>query len=291
MIDIQKPVGMKYTDMAIYVDNTVYKNPDGSLTEDEKDNIFIYLYLLCNMVASKRKIFHRFNDYEEFSFYAAKRVYFRLTNPKQYDANEPLPKVKSCLNFIKNTLYFMKVDWQNESFCEILDDYVTDANSLLQKLYDEVDTEYYKSVKYVLYDEIKVIPDLINQVVQNTPYKKDKSMCYKLYMSVLFTFIDKYTLRNKFLDKLNNSEGSRKIIQDSTIFNYYDIERQNKAILWKLSDSYRDYIMVLYNIVNTKFLRQVLDVKNSLKLSDNVIATIYQNELENLYANVEEEEI
>ena len=57
----KKPKGVKYTDMAIYIDNHIY-------SEDcDDDLVFQYLYHLVNMFAYKHKFFNRAEYYDDFS--------------------------------------------------------------------------------------------------------------------------------------------------------------------------------------------------------------------------------
>lgn len=285
MIEIKKNPKLKYTDMCIYIDNTVYKNPDGSLTEQEKDTIFEYLFLLANMLASKKRYFYKFEDYSEFAFYAATRTYFRLVNKKQYDAYNPLPKIKSILNFLKNTLYVMKVDWQTKNFNEIIDSELTATDILEADIYESIKSDYSIGREEFVLDEIKTLPKLIRTDIQKTPYRNDKVLCEKLYMSVLLTFLDKYTLRNKYLSKLRSYVEKNKPIKDNTIFNYYDTEKLNEVILWKLDASWKDFVTLLYNKTNIKFIRNVAATYEQFKLPDNVVASILQAQLDDFYGS------
>ena len=60
-----KPKNLKYTTMAIYIDEHVY-------TDDCNDNlIFEYLYHLSYMLAHQGKFFQTFSDYDDFAIYCA----------------------------------------------------------------------------------------------------------------------------------------------------------------------------------------------------------------------------
>jgi len=98
----KKPNNLKYTTMAIYIDENIYK-PD-----HDQETIYKYLYFLAIMLAHKENLFNIEDEYEEFAIYYASQLYLRLTNKKQFeynDAGEPkLKRVKSILNYMKSTI-------------------------------------------------------------------------------------------------------------------------------------------------------------------------------------------
>lgn len=108
----------------------------------------------------KQKFFRDWNDYNNFSLEYAARLYFRLTNPKQFlPEGHPfkLKKVKSILNYIKKTIHPARVDYQQETFSQQFDPNLHDKT--VSSLYDfcvnkckqqvkpllTVDFEYYLS--------------------------------------------------------------------------------------------------------------------------------------------------
>lgn len=103
----KKPADVTYTDMCIYVDENVYRD---DLTEIEQEQIYIYIYHICYMLACKGKYFKTFEDYDNFALYTAAKLYARLIDARQFEDPPKLNKIKSILNYAKNTLYGMKVD-------------------------------------------------------------------------------------------------------------------------------------------------------------------------------------
>lgn len=59
----EKP-NMKYTDMAIYVDEHMSDDP---LDEQVATNMFIYIYHIVFMLAHVNKLFYRQEYYEDFA--------------------------------------------------------------------------------------------------------------------------------------------------------------------------------------------------------------------------------
>ena len=97
----EKPKNLKYTDMAIFIDENIYKE---NLNESTINLIFEYLYHLAYMLSKKKKFFNNAEDYENFSLYFSTSTYLRLTNKKQFfkleDNSYKMPKIKSVLNYI-----------------------------------------------------------------------------------------------------------------------------------------------------------------------------------------------
>ena len=63
-------------DLCIWVDENAYKK------DVDKDELFDSLYWIVNSISIKHKMLPNWKDYQPFSFYAACRLYGRLTNPK-----------------------------------------------------------------------------------------------------------------------------------------------------------------------------------------------------------------
>lgn len=116
---------MKYTDMCIYIDENVPKllNP-GEYPEIE-EKIYNYLWLLVKALAIKKCMFPNFDDYDQYSFYAANRLFFalrkNLTNQGKTIKGKYIKPIKSCLNYTKALLYPMKIEYLRQAYKEVLD--------------------------------------------------------------------------------------------------------------------------------------------------------------------------
>ena len=85
-----KPWNMKYTDLCIYIDKTVYErdqdnNPTAlrKLTGDEIDNVYTYLYNVIYALSVKKRLFTQKADYDAFCLEAAGDIFMRLGKPDQ----------------------------------------------------------------------------------------------------------------------------------------------------------------------------------------------------------------
>lgn len=114
---------LSYVDRCIYVDENATK-PDADISK-----IFKYLYEIAFMLAKKRNLFGRnYFYYKGFSQYFATLVYLRLTSPKtKLPEGDPhrLRPLKSCLNYMKKTLYA-----KSRAYSRVEFNFTTEADDL-----------------------------------------------------------------------------------------------------------------------------------------------------------------
>jgi len=77
------------------------------------DKAFTYMYLLAYMLASKAKYFNTITDYDGFAYFLAYSTYSRYKD----QSKKP---VKSVLNYMKSIMYFRKLTYDRETFCEVI---------------------------------------------------------------------------------------------------------------------------------------------------------------------------
>lgn len=249
-----KPKNVTYTDMAIYIDENVY---------NEKFNenlIFEYIYHLIYMLAYKERYFNRASYYDDFALHGATRIYFRLTNKKQFefkpDGSPKMKRVKSVLNYIKTTLYPMKVTFEQETYSQgetISSDNLTDETLYSYAIQDTVDEIQIVNFNMCLGDICKTI----KAYVRTLPYASDPVMLNNLYLSCLLSFLNKITLSNSNKDKL--MKKGMKAFDD-----LYEEESKSPVILFHLDESMRSYVTVLVNVIKhmiAKDLSELIQVR------------------------------
>lgn len=216
MATFHKPKNLKYTEMAKYFDDNIRR-------EDRNDNLlYEYVYHIVYMLACKARFFPKFEEYDSFALYAASRIYIRVLKKDN---------IKSILNYAKATLYPMKVDYQRETFSEILnpafDPRINEDN--LRSIFEEsVQSDYYVGLEEEILDSIRELPSFIHKEVLRTPYKNDKLMCRRLYYSILLSIIKGAILPPNVFDKLlEDSEGNSNLPK---ILKAYKKEQKNCII-------------------------------------------------------------
>lgn len=278
-----KPKNMKYTDMCIFIDANIYNE---NKSEETVELIFQYIYHLCFMLSNKNKYFRDFADYDDFSLYAAEKIYMRLVDPRQFqEEGKKLAKIKNVLDYIKSVLYGIKVDYQNKTFRQVIDPNINpkiNCHTLATNLKNNIEEQYKYKVKDGVCEIISEIPSIIAEIVYDTPYKKDPVMLKNIYLSCLISFLKSITLSNSNIEKLNKKE-SKAVDSYELLLKLYKQEQESCITLWKLDPSMTDYIRLLYNKIKSKIAKKITATKYSLSLSDDILKDIMNSAYENTY--------
>ena len=173
----KKPYNVKYTDMAIYIDE--HHN-------DNEDTVFKYLYHIAVMLARKSCYFMNDSQYDDFGIYVATRMFERLRSKTASPVKSILNYMKSMLHnlyidFINDPLYFVKASPKEERF-----DYQGFNNVLIRS----VDSVSISDFQFILYD----ITRSCRKFLETIPYKKDSVEWTNIYISVLLTFVNSFLL-------------------------------------------------------------------------------------------------
>ena len=207
-----KPSNLKYTDLCIYVDNTVYNRDDNNvpislreMTLAEQEKVYNYIYNIIGALTTKKKLFPNFKYIEEFSIEAATNVFLRLTNPKQdfstsdfkNASKKTLVPLKSVLNYIKKVLPFMVVDFRNEHY-QVLGnpEYlgVDNTDGIIEYIEDYVRSDYEKPKTELLQEGFKNIIKHLNKVLDKGIFKNNEKEKNNLKMSILLTLKNIFTV-------------------------------------------------------------------------------------------------
>lgn len=253
----QKPLDVSYTDMAIFIDNNIY-------SEKEDIKCFEYMYHLFYMFAVKKCLFNHSRDYDDYSLYAASKLFSRYKKKN-------LDKIKSSLNYIKNTYYALVVDFRKENFSEALDNSYETKVELKRKVLDS-NTQinrfeikcYLSSIKYRIKEE-----------VENSPFK-DKNIIHNLYLSCLLTFCNILTYSKTNKKRLDNLTGARAEVEEVGL-KLLKEESGSDVILFHLDDSLRNYVDTLVKKIKHNMAEDILYLIHSNNLDDSVIEDIMRN--------------
>lgn len=266
----QKPAGIKYTDMAIYIDKHAY---DENRSEEVDALIYEYLYHLVYALSLKKNYFKNYQDYDSFACYGATKVFTRLINKNQYRDKKPLKKIKSVLNYIKSILYAYKTDYQSENYAEVLNpEYGVDTIKLQEDINDSIENDYSQKLEDI--QELLVNNfEIIKKIVNNTPYKKLPEIKHDLELSLLITFANNFILpKTKELTLKKRTDLAKSILKKLKI--YYEALPQKSTVLWHLNKSMADYVKLLYNKFKLKILYNIMDIQSSYKLDDGTLKAI-----------------
>lgn len=234
-----KPNDLKYTDMAIWIDNNAY-------TEDcDQVKMFEYIYHIVKMLATKGCYFDSYTKYEDYSIFAATRIFMRYKNPKQFevdDSGKPrMKKIVSVLNYAKGISYTTKVDFERTTYSNHPEEAKIEysQSSLKDVLTSEVDELNVSNFQMYMHD----IPSTINGFLTKLPYRKGTAEWANICMSCLLTLLSEITLSEKDHRKVTSCSND----DNGVVNKVYEKYRGNKVILYHLSDDMEDYIRVLVN--------------------------------------------
>ena len=239
----EKPKNVKYTDMAIYIDNNVYRN---DLTEEEENLIFQYLYHISEMLAYKSRYFNDSRTYDDFSVYMATRIFMRLKSHKQYEyrsVGEPkLEKIKSCLNYAKAILYGAKVAFEQEYYSQCLSyekeediSYSSEYNfnNLLSDSVDQLQVIDF-------YSCLGDIPNTVKMFVDRIPFSSEEERS-NICISCMLTLLNSITLSQSEKKQLLPNKEKDKFVELSSAFS----QKRKQVVLYHLDNSYTNYVKVL----------------------------------------------
>lgn len=236
----RKPNNLKYTTMAMYIDENIYK------PHHDEETIYKYLYFLAVMLSHKENLFNFEDEYEEFAIYYASQLYLRLTNKKQFEYNdegEPkLKRIKSILNYMKSTIRQRATEFDKYEYAcspkQPTDDVI--ANYSFRQLVSE-STDRLNRVEFqsCLGDIITGIKSYLSHI----PYSENSVIYYNIYLSCLLSFLNTVVLDNKSLRRLRNSSS----ISPDQLEALYKKQNKDFVILFHLPEEMRGYIQTLTN--------------------------------------------
>lgn len=250
----KKPNGMKYTEMCIFIDENVPKIKNPGENPELENTIYNYLWLLVKALAIKKCMFTDFQDYDMYAFYAANRLFFalrkNLVNQGKVIKGKQIKPIKSCLNYTKALLYPMKIEYQRESFKEVIEEeFVSkkfDAFAYKERLKNNtveasgVNYQFRQHIQDVFSKNTYILDDILGK----SPFNKSTSEYYNLKISILLTSIQ--VLKNK--KKLDASPQS--------------------VVLWHLPKSMSNYTKILLKEFFMALKLEIMDCYREASLSD-----------------------
>lgn len=221
----QKPRNKKYTDLCIYIDKVNYyrdenNNPTGlrELSPEETSNVYTYIYNICYALSAKHHMLKKREDYEVFCLETAANIYMRLRREDQdYTYQDRVMKpIKSILNFIKGSLGFMCITWQQQNFAQNITEDVVDATKIDDVgdfIRTEAESQYTEKKREAYRDAIKRLPDYIKQSIGKSIYRKNALLAHEMYLSCCMSLCNALTLERKKALMSTYEKQSKQLIE------------------------------------------------------------------------------
>lgn len=234
-----KPGGITYTDMAIWVDEHAYKS-------DRNDELlYQYLYHLVLMLANQSAYYTTAEEYDQFALFSATRLFLRLTNSKQFEVNESgTPKmkpIKSILNYIKKILYPYKVDFELEFNIENKELDVISTGGFDLGTHIQENSSLFDQLSFSF--TVDGVASIVRAHLKKIPYKQRSAEWMNIYISCMLTLLDSITLSNYQIKEFKKLKTPK----SEMLERLYTELRYNDPILFHLDKSMSNYIKILVN--------------------------------------------
>lgn len=262
----KKPSDMKYTDICMFIDENVSKIRNPGENPELENTIYNYLWLLVKALAIKKCMFTDFKEYDMYAFYAANRLFFalrkNLLNQGKTIKGKQIRPIKSCLNYTKALLYPMKIEYQRESFREVIEEeFVSkkfDAFAYKEQLKNKARDGAGVSQQFMAHikESLSSTSKLLDELLEKSPFNCTADEYKNLKISILLTSIQ--ILKNK--KKLDAVPQT--------------------VVLWHLPKSMTTYTKVL---LKEFFVALKLEIMDCYKLAD-----ISEADLENIISSTTE---
>lgn len=263
----KKPADMRYTQLCIYIDENIPKIADPEHRyPDIEDLVYNYLWLLVKALAIKKCMFNDFQDYDPYAFYAANRLFFALRknyiNQGKTIKGKLIRPIKSCLNYTKRLLYPMKIEYQRETFREVIsEEFVSkkfDAYNFKEQMRASTRESLGVSRQFLDYVQSSLtnIDVLLENVLKKSPFSKNTPEYKKLKMSLMLNAL--YSLKTK-----------KKLDSEITTI-----------MLWKLPKSMSSYVRILLKEFYAEVKTEIMDCHKAADIDDATVDRILQNATE-----------
>lgn len=262
---------MKYTEMAIFIDNNIRNFDDKSAQE----KCFEYMWHLFYILAVKGRFFTSNRDYDEYAIYGATRMYLRYTK-EGTEQGKNLKPIKSCLNYIKKVLYPMKVNYQKTFFGQVIRSEDSPDGTVTQ-LKDDLVQEARNANNMFLhvdYEEcLSKVCETIKNVLATSPYQKDLALMHNLYLSCLLTLLKMLTISNRNKERIHK-KVNRALPVDNLLDQIYYEEMSDDVVLYHIDDTLTNYVLTLVARIKKEIVKDLRDIIGQHESSDQVVRDI-----------------
>jgi hypothetical protein len=266
----KKPQNLKYTDLCVYIDQNVPKIANPGEYPEIEATVYNYLWLLVKALAIKKCMFNKFEDYDGYAFYAATRLFLALRknylNQGKIIKGKQIKPIKSCLNYTKALLYPMKIEYQRETFKEIIEEeFVSkkfDAFAYGAQLKSEVrdSSDMSAQLKLYLRDALSQKNKILDELLKKSPFGYSTPEYKNLKISIL-------------LNSINILHTKKKLV----------VTDQQSVILWHLPKNMTNYVKILVKEFFTALKLEIMDCCKETNITDDTLDAILHANLEETY--------
>ncbi len=259
----KKPQNLRYTEMCIFIDENVPKIANPGEYPELESTVYNYLWLLVKALAIKKCMFTKFEDYDGYAFYAATRLFLALRknylNQGKVIKGKQIKPIKSCLNYTKALLYPMKIEYQRETFKEIIEEeFVSkkfDAFAYKERLKNDVrdSSDMSSKLKAYLQEVLSQENKILDELLKKSPFGSHTPEYKNLKISIL-------------LNSVNILQTKKKLV----------VTDQQSVVLWHLPKNMTNYVKILVKEFFTAIKLEIMDCCKEASVADDMLEAVLQ---------------
>lgn len=275
----QKDPKITYNQMAMYIDENIYKENNNEAL------IYEYMYHIIYMLSKHYRYFKHNDDYDRFALFMASRIYMRYQSKDQFvlkeDGTPKLEKVKSVMNYIKQTIGVYKIKYQKKEYSQTIskEEYPLDV----EYSFDNILNTYINKLNIcefgLMFDNID---KTCKHFLKSIPYKENSVMWLNIYLSVMLTFLNRVTVIPQVNDNNILSKTRYKEYQLTDLYN--ELSKQ-EPILYHLPEHMSNYIDVLSKQLKHILAKDLTEIYHTNISSDIILYNYNYEGVQDTYAD------
>ena len=248
--------------------------------------VYEYLYHIVYALACKSGYFRNFSDYDAFACYAAAELFISIRNKVINAGTEVRGKVvipvKSSLNFIKATIFPLKINYQRDNFATVFDPQIHEgAENIESNMREDIQSQYRPILEEAYKDAVNQVPKFLTEIISKTPFRNDPVFCRRLYISALLTFINDITIPNKIKQKIKDKQTTQNLDKCSEKMLKAYSSNYEQPILWHMDEDLSNYIRLIVTKAKKTYSKELAYYIHSEDLSDELLDGIMHSAYDN----------
>ena len=275
---------LKIVDMCKVFDEEFY----GKERDDNKLFKYLYLIIYSTTLREKPHWFNKFEEFDAYATYSAKVLYMRFI--KQQGEGK---RVKSILNYFHGAMSGLRINFQKNEFCEVIDQKHNGFNpdQFIAGIQNTMSREYYDSDREEeVMSLLSNIHGIARETIRESPYSRDATMSHRLYISMLLTLLSNLTVNNRAMKRFSKNAGDGGSDMEQVFLRLLEKEKLEKPVLWRLDESMEDYVRLLVNIMKSKLASRLRDIQHYYTIPEDVVMGIMASAYGEGYKNSNTEE-
>ena len=130
-------------------------------------------------------------------------------------------------------------------------------------------------------DYLRSVCSTVKSFLDTLPYRSNKRLLHNIYLSCLFSLLKTMTLSVKNKKRISEWKSRGRSI-DRLIDKIYEIESQDRIVLWHLEPSYYNYISTLVRKLKKEIAVDLNYISSSYEPSEDIIRALLMSPLEDI---------